>query len=211
MTHAVILHRSDLMQLALHALLTDALKYQPLTADRFVQLEDALPVIQKTTPTLVIFEDQPQAILTARSFREAAPQSKQIVIGVSTDCDFIGQLIRAGIIAYVHLHDPLMKCFPTAVRLGQVDRTYLSPLVSADYKALVGSRRPRTLDKRSQDVLQMLIDGRSVNDIVEQLDLSQDAVYRVRARLRQWFGVTTNEAVIERAMAQGYSATGGVR
>jgi DNA-binding NarL/FixJ family response regulator len=211
MTHAVILHRSDLMQLALQALLTDALKYQPLTADRFVQLEDALPVIQKTTPTLVIFEDQPQAILTARSVREAAPQSRQIVIGLSTDCDFIAGLFRAGITAYVHLHDPLMKCFPTAVQLVQAGRTYLSPLVSADYKALVGSRRIRVLDARSQDVLRMLIDGCSVNDIMERLNLSQDAVYRVRARLRQWFGVTTNEAVIERAIAQGYNATGGVR
>jgi DNA-binding NarL/FixJ family response regulator len=211
MTHAVILHRSDLMQLALHALLTDALKVQPLTADRFVQFEDALPVMRESTPTLIILEDQPQGIVTARAVREVAPQSKQIVIGLSTDCDFIGGLFRAGITAYVHLHDPLMKCFPTAVQLVQSGRTYLSPLVSADYKVLVGSRRARTLDTRSQDVLWMLIDGRNVNDIMERLDLSQDGVYRVRARLRQWFGVTTNEAVIERAMAQGYSATGGVR
>ncbi len=210
MKYAIIIHRSDLMQLAIQALLTDALKAHPFTVDRYFSLDAALPALRTASPNFVVFEDQPQGIGTAREIHVVSPHTWQIVMGTATDCDFIGGLFKAGIAAYLHLHDSIMKGFPTAVRLVQMGRTYLSPLVSADYKALVGSRCVKELDSRAVNVLLMLIAGRSIHEIMEHLAMSQDTVYRIRARLRRWFGVETNEAVIERAIAQGYGASGGV-
>jgi DNA-binding NarL/FixJ family response regulator len=209
MNHAVIIHRSDIMQLALQALLTDTLNARLLTVGRFFTWEAARPTFQSPFPQLVIFEAQPHGIATARDIHVMAPRTRQVVIGTSTDCDFIGGLFKAGVAAYLHLHDGLLEALPTAVRLVQAGRTYLSPLVSVDYKVLVRNRHVYALDSRSVNVLLMLIAGHSVNEIMEHLNLSQDAVYRVRARLRHWFGVETNEAVIERAIAQGYSTAGG--
>jgi len=96
------------------------------------------------------------------------------------------------------------------------DRPYLSPTANAEYLVALHSLQPDGyLDDEAREVLNKLAKGIHAGQIaremgisqrrVREMGISQRRVYWVRQKLRQRFGAKTNEHLIHRAAAEGFT------
>jgi DNA-binding NarL/FixJ family response regulator len=103
------------------------------------------------------------------------------------------------------LVQPIVECC-SLIQTVLKNRPYLSPTANAEYLiALQSGRKLSSLCSEGQAVLNYLTQGISVNQIARRLGITPRKVYSIRDRLRRRFGVETNEHLISRAVAEGFS------
>ena len=205
---ALMAHHSDLMLRGM------ALAVEPLAEVQAAHtlLPPLLADLARVNPPLAIIEDrlsnQVEGTATGQiaKIRATAPATRQIVIGTHYDGVYVGHLLSAGAQAYLCTADNLMICLPDAIQTVLCGRSYLSPSAAADYLAVReqrqhGRRYALTTDERQ--ALALLLEGCDVGDTMRSLNVRRDRVYRLHQRLRLYYGVATNEALIQRVLLTG--------
>ncbi len=135
--------------------------------------------------------------------RVVAPQAKLVMMTSTADDRALATAVDAGYIGYVDKKagaDELLR----AVRAADAGDAYFSPYALA---RLLHERRSasdalHSLPQREREVLQMLADGRSVDDIARSLRLSTHTVRNHIRRAMKHLGVHTRlDAVVAAARA----------
>jgi DNA-binding NarL/FixJ family response regulator len=139
--------------------------------------------------------------------RATAPCVRIIVMGTLTDGRLIQDLFALRVSGYLAVGDDLSACLLTAVDTVLRERPYLSPSANSEYLILMQTGdRDWKLDSEARAVLRLLAQGCTVGTIAAQLRVKPRRVYWVREKLRYRFGATTNEHLISRAAAEGFSS-----
>lgn len=203
----VLADDSDLMMVGTEAIIASKLDYRVI--GKAQTLNDVLQSIQQQSPEIAILSEclyDTDILSAVDAVRHTSPNTFIIVVGMMTDGTLIHNLYLHGIKGYLYRGDPLQECLLPAIRTVLQDRPYLSPTANAEYLITLQSRHPvPQLNVEAQTVLNYLAQGISVNQIAYQMGTSPRRIYAIRDRLRRRFGVETNEHLISRAVAEGFT------
>ena len=118
--------------------------------------------------------------------REAAPNTRIVVLTMQTDPELAREALRAGATGFV-LKEAAETELIQAVRFAAEGRTYLNPELGARLAAEVPGRvgPPDDLSPREVEVLRLIALGHTNAEIAEQLFLSVRTVESHRAHIQQ--------------------------
>jgi RNA polymerase sigma factor (sigma-70 family) len=179
-------------------------------------IEDAARLCAVTQPSVVIVDaDLPdggagEALVRIRA---VAPQANLVMMTSTADDHALATAVDEGYMGYIDKKagaDELLG----AVRSADAGDAYFSPYALA---RLLHERRSASdalhaLPQREREVLQMLADGRSVDDIARSLRLSTHTVRNHIRRAMKHLGVHTRlDAVVAAVRAGVLTVDGGVK
>ncbi len=203
----VIADDSDLMMVGIQAIIETDEHYNVVGASQ--TLGDILNIVELHVPEIAILSEclyDSDVLSAVESIRSKSPNTFVLVVGTTSDGVLIHNLFAHGVKGYLFRSDALRECLLPAMTTVLRNRPYLSPTANAEYLIMLQSRQVvSTLDAEARKVLNYLTQGISVNQIAYQMGTSPRRIYAIRQRLRRRFGVETNEHLISRAVAEGFT------
>ena len=176
----------------------------------------AVRQIKKTQPDIVVMDiamPELNGIDATRQISEACPAVKVIILSMHDSSEHIYQALKAGAKGYL-LKESAGKEVMTAVRAVSSGRRYLSDRIEAmvieDYvlqRDAAPQKSPlEKLSDREQQILQLVVEGKSSTEISEILFLSPKTVDTYRSRLMKKLGIRDLPGLIKFAIQHGLTA-----
>ncbi len=171
----------------------------------------ALRLVEANRPDLVIMDiSMPElngldaVIQMTRDF----PHVRVIILSMHANEEYVLQALRAGAAGYL-LKDSVVSELELAVRAVGRGEIYLSPAVSpkgiADYLRRLGMGPPEEekLTPRQREVLQLIAEGRTTQEIAERLHVGVKTVETHRAQLMDRLGIHDVAGLVRYAIRTG--------
>lgn len=176
---------------------------------------EALHLIDVHRPD-VVFMDIAMAGLngldaTARAAREY-PEVRIVMLSMHANEEYVLQALRAGAVGYL-LKDAGTTELELAVRAVARGETYLSPAVSkhvvADYVRRVGggTNSLERLTPRQREVLQLIAEGHTTQNIARTLNISVKTVETHRSQLMERLDIHDIAGLVRYAIRVGLATT----
>jgi DNA-binding NarL/FixJ family response regulator len=147
---------------------------------------------------------QTEASKMIEQIENALPNILIILVGEFMHPLLARQLLCRGAKAYLYYKDSLDISLLTALKHVKDKRLYLSPTLNALYLYKTSTGQERLLSEEERTVLWMLAEGYTASEIAGNLNVIQKRIYRLYDKLRRYFQVQTNEAMIKQALLQGF-------
>jgi DNA-binding NarL/FixJ family response regulator len=144
-------------------------------------------------------------IEATRLIRERCPQTRVIMLSMYCDQTHVLRALQAGAMGYLHKKS-VAKELAEAIRRVRAGQHYLTreladTVISEVIKAPADPLA--RLSSRERQVLQMVAEGHTSNEIAGQLSLSPKTVDTYRSRLMQKLGLPDLASLIKFAIQQG--------
>jgi DNA-binding NarL/FixJ family response regulator len=144
---------------------------------------------------------------TTRELRRLNPNVRVIILTMNEDPDIAAEAFRAGACGYVLKRSSVAE-LTLAVSEVLKHRYYLTPLLTRDLvDALVHDpqvRRPLyQLTSRPREVLQLLVEGRSMKEVAAVLHVSARTVAFHKYRMMEQLQIDSTAALIQFAVREG--------
>lgn len=210
MTVRVLLaDEADLVLIGIQCILTGCPDIEVVSTVR--SLDELLGAARDFLPHVILFNERldplTDVVSIAERLRMLAPQAHLIILGNSADGFMIRTLFDRKARAYLYLADDLGDCLIPAIKRVVQDRPYLSPTANSEYLVAMQQRaRKWHINEEARTILHLLAQGYAVSDIAARLQVAPRHVYWIREKLRRRFGASTNEHLIRRATAEGFTA-----
>lgn len=180
-------------------ILRDAMRYMLEAQSDFKVVGDAangreaVKQIIQYHPDMVIMDitmPELNGLEATQQILESFPQTLVIILSVHQDTEYITRALQAGARGYL-LKESAGSDLIEAIRVVQAGHHYLPPPISdkivVDYKQqleLVQTTNPlNNLSPREREILQLIAEGKSNNDIADILSISPKSVHTYRKRL----------------------------
>jgi len=175
--------------------------------------DEALQAIPSTRPTVVLMDitlPGLSGLETTRTIRERFPKVQVLIVTVHDREDYLFGALRAGASGYV-LKGAEVQDLLAAVRAAHRGEVYLLPSVTkklvADYlrRSQSGGERETYdhLSDREREILSLIAQGMTTNEIATTLVLSPHTVQSHRDHIMTKLGLHTKAALIRYAIAHG--------
>lgn len=172
---------------------------------------EALRLIETHHPDIVLMDIAMAGLngleATARIAKEF-PNVHVIILSMHASEEYVLQALRAGAVGYL-LKDAGTEELELAVRAVARDETYLSPAVSkhvvADYVRRVGGE-PSSLERltrRQREILQLIAEGHSTQEIAHMLSISVKTVETHRSQLMERLNIHDVAGLVRYAIRMG--------
>jgi DNA-binding NarL/FixJ family response regulator len=202
-----------------HAVVRDGLRFL-LEAEGDIKVvgdaangRDAVRLVSELRPDIVILDiamPELNGIEAAKQIREADPSAQIIMLSMYSSAEHVFRALQAGARGYL-LKESGGTDVVQAVRAVLAGRRYLSEEISEgmidDYilqRQVVEAESPLAqLSSREQEVLQLVVEGKSSAEIAEALFLSPKTVGTYRSRVMQKLGVNDLPSLIKFAILHG--------
>jgi DNA-binding NarL/FixJ family response regulator len=175
----------------------------------------ALQLVNKFTPEVVIMDvSMPDlnGIEATRQILADHPGVKVIALSMHSDSLFVLNMLKAGASGYL-LKDCALEELVKAIRTVVRQKTYLSPGVSDILlKDFPGTRSDSSssafsiLTTRERQVLQLMAEGKSTNQIADNLCLSVKTVETHRQQVMHKLGIHSIAELTKYAIRQGLTS-----
>ncbi len=156
---------------------------------------DAVRRAQELKPDVVIMDvSMPDlnGIEAARLLRDSCPATRIVMLSMHSSSEHVFRAFEAGATAYL-LKESASVEMEAAVRAAHAGRRYLSRALAAlDPAARSQATRASPLDSlsaRERQVLQLVVEGHSSNEIAKLVHLSPKTIETYRSRLMKKLGV----------------------
>lgn len=137
---------------------------------------------------------------------------KVIALSMHSDSMFVSKMLKSGASGYL-LKDCAFDELAEAIRAVVCNKIYLSPVISGvvinDYLHLpssISTAKPNELTAVERQVLQLLVDGKSVKKISQQLNITEKDVDGNRQRIMDKLGIKTMAALTKYAIRKGITS-----
>lgn len=180
-----------------HAVLRDGLKMALHTENSFrviAETDNGLKAVELTSklkPDIVILDvNMPElnGIETAKEIKKLNPEVKILMLTMYEDEDYILESYRSGIDGYIFKMAD-MEEFLLAVRTIAGGKNYFHSIASnvilgkmKEQKTLSDAKRP-TLTKRESEIVKLIVDGYTSQEIAEKLFISYFTVGKHRKNI----------------------------
>ena len=173
---------------------------------------EALAMISRLRPDVVIMDVGMPAlngIEATRQLKKDFPQIRVIALSMHVDEKFVAEMLRAGAVGYL-----CKKCdvdeLVRAIHAAASGKTYLSPSISGtlveSYVRNVNATPDSAftqLTDREREILQLLVEEKSIKEIAGQLNLSIKTVHAHREHLMRKLNVQTVAGLTKYAVREG--------
>lgn len=172
--------------------------------------EEALILARSDEPDVLLMDlDMPGMGGHEAALRllRTAPGIRIIMLSVTDDGPLPARLLQAGVTGYLSKGAELDELV-MAIRRAAQGKRYVSPalaqlLALQQTLSAPGDNPFNQLSEREMQVLSLLINGKRVQDIAEQLCLSPKTISTYRTRLLQKIGVDNDMALARLALQHG--------
>ena len=173
---------------------------------------DAIAQIGQLEPDVVIMDIGMPAlngIEATRQIKRDLPKTRIIALSMHTDEKYVAEMLRAGAVGYL-----CKKCkadeLLLAIRTVVAGQTYLSPAISetlVESYVRSATATPESafsqLTDREREILQLLVEEKSIKQIASDLNLSIKTVHAHREHLMKKLNVQTVAGLTKYALRQG--------
>jgi len=171
-----------------------------------------LRLARELTPDVIIMDvamPDLNGIEATRQIVAEFPTIKVIALSMHDDRRFVLHMIKAGAKGYL-LKDSAFKDLAKAIRVVVANKTYLSSeiadIVVKDYLATTASEESSAfylLSPREREVLQLIAEGKTSNQVAENLHVSIKTVETHRAQLLRKLKVKSVAELTKYAIREG--------
>jgi DNA-binding NarL/FixJ family response regulator len=149
-------------------------------------------------------------IEATQAIREQSPETRVVVLSMHATFEHVSRALQAGAHGYV-FKESVGKELVDAVRAVAEGRHYLSQKIAGEMvDAYVGKhgakRQPNPLDRlsrREREVLQLVVEGKSSQEIATTICLSPKTVNTYRCRLMQKLAIKDIPNLVKFAIQHG--------
>ncbi len=173
---------------------------------------EALIKISQLRPDVVIMDVGMPAlngIEATRQIKKDYPKTCVIGLSMHVDEKFVAEMLRAGAVGYLCKKSDADELV-TAIHAAVSGKTYLSPSISGtlvERYVRNASTEPTSafsrLTDREREVLQLLVEEKSIKEIAGQLNLSIKTVHAHREHLMRKLNVQTVAGLTKYAVREG--------
>jgi DNA-binding NarL/FixJ family response regulator len=145
-----------------------------------------------------------------RELKRVGTHAKIIFLTMHADGRLVAEAFRCGGSGYV-LKQSAGEELVSAIRQVLAGREYITPLVAAEADRGKGERMDATqtlkLTPRQREVLQLVIEGRTMKEIAARLGISTRTAESHKYEMMQGLGVETTAELIQYALKLGLTST----
>ena len=157
---------------------------------------DALERVREQRPDVVLMDvSMPElnGVEATRRIREECPRTRVVILSMHSDAEHVQRALQAGASAYV-LKRSAARDALAAIRAAHAGARYLDPELAGALAARLAAEAAdhdplERLSAREREVLQMLAESRTIQEIATRLALSPKTVETYRARLMEKLGI----------------------
>jgi DNA-binding NarL/FixJ family response regulator len=178
---------------------------------------DAVRLAQKFSPEIVIMDvtmPDLNGIEAVRQILSAHRSTKVIALSMHSDRRYVTGMLSAGASGYL-LKDCVYGDLIRAIRTVQAGQVYLSPsiagivveeLVHPRIRGYASRLNQKPLSPREREVLQLLAEGHSTQDIAKRLYLSVKTIETHRRKIMEKLGLHSIAQLIKYAIREGLTS-----
>ncbi|MBM4294607.1 MAG: response regulator transcription factor [Deltaproteobacteria bacterium] len=176
---------------------------------------DALQLVKELAPNIVIMDiSMPglNGIEATRQILSESPRVKVIALSMHSDSSYVLNMLKAGASGYL-LKDCALEELVKAVRTVENRKTFLSPgisdIVIKDFIGGwggAGGSAYSVLTPREREVLQLITEGKTTNQIADCLCVSVKTVEAHRKQVMNKLGIHSVAELTKYAIRQGLTS-----
>jgi DNA-binding NarL/FixJ family response regulator len=173
----------------------------------FSDLQSLQSLSKDRVPQMLLLNDSlPRSVdiyATVQTLRQKYPGTAILVLSDKLSVRYVQKLLHAGAQGFIYKQDRLRTMLVAGLETVRSGGIYLSPSVSAlpflgDIQHDIAQLKPLDIQ-----VLHLMAEGYTVQEIANYLDIVDRSVYRIRHRLRSALNVRTNEQIVDAARKHG--------
>lgn len=204
----IIADEADLMLIGIETIINELSLFDIIHTAR--SASELIEMGKAHQPDVIAFNDRLDQLIDVlvivERLKQVTPRSRLVVLGGLTEGLLIRDLFACGVLAYLYEGDDLKDHLLPALNAVLGERPYLTPTANSAYLlAMQSPLRDWHLDAEARTMLRLLMQGVHINQIAKQMSIPMRRAYFLRHKLKQRFGATTNEHLISRAIAEGFS------
>ena len=176
---------------------------------------EAIELVAESLPDVVLMDvsmPQMNGIEATRQIKARFPEVKVVVLSMYSNEEYVVQMLQAGVSGYV-LKAADSAEVVVAIRAAMADETFLSTPISRkviqDYIQRVKERDKGDdfdlLTQREREVLQLLAEGASTQEIADQLHISTKTVETHRGNMMLKLGTANKTDLVKYAYRKGWA------
>ena len=174
--------------------------------------KDALDKIEKIKPDIAILDisiPSMTGIEVARHLKKSSPSIKIIILSRHDNEEYIKQLLKYNINGFVlkeEAGEDLLQCIESVMQ----GKTYLSPRIESQLSEFGSNKHDNpfiSLTNREREILKLIAEGKSSEDIAVILDISSRTVKVHRANMMKKLDVHKVADMVKYAIKSGMIET----
>ncbi len=180
----------------------------------FATAAEALRFVEHSPPDVAVLDialgGGMDGIEAAKRIQDQCPETHILMLSMHASPEFVYQALRAGALGYL-LKESAGEEVVAAVRAVFAGRRYLSEKISAraleDYMRERGPEHPlERLSPRERQVLKLIVEGQTSNEVAAVLGVSPKSVDTYRSRLMAKLGIEDLPALVKFAIRHGMTS-----
>ena len=155
---------------------------------------------------------QMNGLSAGQRLKQVLPQVKLVYLTMNLDADMAAEAFRLGASAYVGKSSAATELIQ-AIKLALVGRSYLTPLIPQDdipgsfFNQVERNKNPNHLTLRQKEVLQLLVEGRSMKEVGYILNVTPRTVAFHKYSIMEHLHVRSSADLIRFAVSNSLVAT----
>jgi DNA-binding NarL/FixJ family response regulator len=179
---------------------------------------ELLSLLKKVSPDMIILDismPKMRGIETAKEIKALYRDIKLLMLTMHKNPEYLQHAILSGAEGYLLKEDAHTDLF-SAIDTIKEGRAFISPILSRDltddlFQIFRGKYQPlhEPLTTREKEVLKLIADGKSSNEVAELLCISIHTVHNHRAKIMTKLNIKKTADLIKYAIRKGYTPLDG--
>lgn len=200
----VIVDPHDLSRHGLQLLLTQA-DFPVTIVGAYYDLHD-LRLKENFAGVMLMDDKLPHHLSLSRQLQKLKkqyPLMQIVILSTSLNLAHIQVAMNNGATGFIYKEERLNLILPEAIHTAYLGKRYFSPQAWALHHYGQVQHLLDQLNPHDLEVLYLIAQGFTVQEIATQAEITPRSVYRIRERLRQVLEVRTNEQIVDAARQRG--------